>query len=74
MNSLMAANVLETSSENSERSLKELEDAARATIDSLVGCPLSDRDWTRVSGRLLGFAAILRSWMQTTNRPRRGKV
>jgi hypothetical protein len=60
----MASYTPNTSSEDSDRSLKHAEDAARAEIASLVGRPLSDQEWKRMSGRLVEFVRILRYWKQ----------
>jgi len=54
-----------TSLETSARSRKPAEEAARAAIGSQMGRTLSDEEWARMRGRLVEFARILRSWIQT---------
>lgn len=43
---------------------RDLEDAARATLDSLAGRCLTDAEWMRARAKLVEFMSILRTWDQ----------
>jgi hypothetical protein len=40
----------------------DLDDGARAALDSCAGRTLSDEEWTRAQTKLIEYITVLRSW------------
>jgi hypothetical protein len=58
-------------SPHDDRSAKQLEAAARVTMEQFANRTLTDAEWASVRTRFLEFARIVRGWDKP---PRRGTV